>query len=398
MKTKENKYSGVRAHGSGIQIEIKYKGRRYRPTLKMPPTPSNLRDAKRLREKIMHDIVYGRFDPKEYFMYSKAISRMAPGIAVKMTISDIVDDWLLSVERSKDKSTREHKNSIKNHIKPIIGNVLVSELSAPDVRKFQDKLGEKLSAKSVNNVMTVLRQAFKRAYNDELIDKNPMDRVENLKVDKTKTPPLTPSEVDCVLGVIEKRLRVHYLFYKFSIWTGLSTGEQLGLQWSDYDTDSKTIFVQRMWGDGHIKKLKNKYRLRKLELIQPAIDALEELMGIGYGSEWIFVDPSSKCDVLLPWKIDKIAKPWNQALKQCGIAYRRAYVTRHTYASIMLSAGMSIEWLKEKMGHTNYKMLEENYATWVHISLEERKKIRNWVFAQSHSGHIPERDREFFSK
>ena len=110
----------------------------------------------------------------------------------------------------------------------------------------------------------------------------------------------------------------------------------------------------------------------------------------------MFIDPSNKAHRNLPWNITKIAKLWNKALEDNGIEYRSAYSTRHMYASIMLSAGMSLEWLKQKMGHSNFKMLEEVYASWVKVSSSERDKIRNWILSKSQDGHILDMEKDIF--
>ena len=61
----------------------------------------------------------------------------------------------------------------------------------------------------------------------------------------------------------------------------------------------------------------------------------------------------------------------------------------------MLSSGMSLKWLKEKMGHSNYRMLEETYASWMTIRSTEKRKIRDWVLAKSQNGHIPDTEKDF---
>ncbi|MEN8170990.1 MAG: tyrosine-type recombinase/integrase [Pseudomonadota bacterium] len=392
-------YPGVRPHGNGIQIEVRYKGRRLRPTLKMAPTRSNLRLAISVRESIRRDIVVGNIDINKYFSDTKIAEHFEQKYSSRLTVSELLDDWF---ERNKNIGNSSHERSIQinKHLKPHIGKIRITELKPKHVRTMQQKLAENIANKSINNALTPLRKAFSEAFNDELIDRNVLERVENLDIQKKKVAPLTFEQADSVLEFM-KRVPDHHNFYQFALWTGLSTGEQLGLKWSDVDFEENNITINRMWVSGKGRRpTKNKKRIRKLGLIQPAIDALLRQRGLQYNSEWVFINSDNVektlDEDLKPWSSEKIARPWNAALKALSFPALSAYSTRHFYASIMLSAGMSMEWLKEKMGHSNYRMLEEVYASWVKISAKERKKIREWVLEWSQNGHIPDADREYF--
>jgi integrase len=53
------------------------------------------------------------------------------------------------------------------------------------------------------------------------------------------------------------------------------------------------------------------------------------------------------------------------AAPRAGIRYRRPYQTRHTYASMMLTAGESPVWLASQMGHCDLSMIGRIYARWI---------------------------------
>lgn len=56
---------------------------------------------------------------------------------------------------------------------------------------------------------------------------------------------------------------------------------------------------------------------------------------------------------------------WVAALEAAGVTHRRQYQTRHTYASMMLSAGENPVWVAQQMGHTNFSMLIRVYGRWI---------------------------------
>jgi integrase len=70
-----------------------------------------------------------------------------------------------------------------------------------------------------------------------------------------------------------------------------------------------------------------------------------------------------------PWIGDsQIRKQaWLPAIKDSEVRYRNPYQTRHTYASMMLTAGESPIWLTSQMGHSNTAMIFKKYGRWIKI-------------------------------
>lgn len=48
-----------------------------------------------------------------------------------------------------------------------------------------------------------------------------------------------------------------------------------------------------------------------------------------------------------------------------GIRYRVPNTARHSYASRLLTVGVSTDWLAIQMGHTSTKMIEKYYRKWI---------------------------------
>lgn len=45
--------------------------------------------------------------------------------------------------------------------------------------------------------------------------------------------------------------------------------------------------------------------------------------------------------------------------------YRYVYQMRHTFASMMLTAGENPNWVATHMGHCNLAMIHKNYGRWI---------------------------------
>ena len=67
---------------------------------------------------------------------------------------------------------------------------------------------------------------------------------------------------------------------------------------------------------------------------------------------------------------------WTPTLRKLGIRHRRAYQTRHTYATNSLAAGINPTYIARQMGHKNAKMLFTVYAKWIDGADRGREKAK----------------------
>jgi len=56
---------------------------------------------------------------------------------------------------------------------------------------------------------------------------------------------------------------------------------------------------------------------------------------------------------------------WRKTIKACGIEYRTIYITRHSFATMMLENGEDILWVSNTLGHKNSSITYEVYARYI---------------------------------
>ena len=195
------------------------------------------------------------------------------------------------------------------------------------------------SSKTLANLVSVLRAALQDAVDDDLIPYNVLHDFRFRRNEPPKSDDVDPfsrEEQTALLGALSGQ---HHNLILFAIWTGLRTSELVALEWGDIDFVRGIIKVQRAKTQ-HASKPetpKTKSGNREVKLLPPALSALtDQQQYTGQENKRVFKNPNTGKDL----RGDRcIRKFWEWGLKQAGLRYRNPYQTRHTYASMMLSAG-----------------------------------------------------------
>ncbi len=53
---------------------------------------------------------------------------------------------------------------------------------------------------------------------------------------------------------------------------------------------------------------------------------------------------------------------WKRILTKAGLDHRKFHYTRHTFASILISKGVNLNFIKETMGHHSIQMTVDTYS------------------------------------
>ena len=318
----------------------------------MEPTKANLKYAERLRSSILLEIAQGTFSPAKYFRTGDETA--TPTVRVAL------EGWLLSMEKQVAVSTlRDYKSAVSFHLIPAFGDLPIDKIPAQTIRAWISGLKD-VSRKRINNVLVPLRGALGDAFHDGQIDRNPMDRIKNLPLDTREPDPFSPEEVGLILKEAEGPLRN---FLQFAFWSGLRTSELIALEWGDVDWKRGSFFVRRAIVRGVKKETKTKAGMREVKLLDPAKEALEAQKEYSLlpGAR-IFTNPVTRN----PWNDDTaIMRHWQTTLRKAGVRYRNPYQTRHTYASLLLSAGENPMWVASQMGHADWGMIRKRYGRWI---------------------------------
>lgn len=237
--------------------------------------------------------------------------------------------------------------------------------------------GKALSAKTVSDILCVLKAIFKYGAENHY----PCGNLDTIKFPTVKRSPVHVfSESD--LSIAEKQLLDSEDSTKFGfllvLYTGIRIGELCGLKWGDIDLQNRIVHVRRTVE--RIADLDPKSPAKtKIVINEPKTD-------------------SSFRDIpLTTFLADKIAKIRSQAddndfmigneknckephwvylhykrfLNQCHITDNTFHAMRHTFATRCIEAGFDSKSLSELLGHAS---ITTTLSIYVHPSMELKRK------------------------
>jgi integrase len=270
------------------------------------------------------------------------------------TLSLHLDDYLDSLSNTVEPETlREYRQSAAAIVEGI-GNPFVQNLTRAQVRNWL--ASSPLSKKRLDNLLIPLRGALAQAVDDGILEKNILHGFKFKRIDspKKEIDPFTPEEVEALGKVSNGDL------WTFWAWTGLRSGEVIGLRWGDVDDSGDSIAIRRAVRLGRTKAPKTAAGTRVLRLLLPAKSRLPERTPGDCGSVWR--NPNTGGD----WHEAKaLARAFKKACSEAGVRYRYVYQLRHSFASRALSSGENPLWVARYMGHTDVGMVTRHYGKWI---------------------------------
>jgi len=381
----------IRTYASGkraIEIQFQFRGVTCKEILASlnPDKKGDQRYAINLKAEIENAIERQTFRYTDYFPNSKRARLFGHAVST-VTVQELLEEWLKDVERTHPHSTyRCYRKSCNAHLIPEFGKLRARDLTPQHIREWiRNRKG---TLKSIRNDLTPLRAVLDRALNDDIIDRNPLDKIKVSKLvsrEQARTDyevdPFTEEEIGAILkAALEYDPRIRNLL-QFAFYSGLRTSELFGLMWGDVDWRKMVVRVQRAVVERKVKETKTKSSIRDVILLPAALTALKDQKQYSFvGGEFIFVRPRDRGPFV---DYEHLERPWKHILKRAKVRYRNPYQTRHTYASHLLSGGENPLFVAQQMGHKTTEMIMRHYGRWVEQGEQKQQHVFVSGFGQS---------------
>lgn len=250
----------------------------------------------------------------------------------------------LTYARNNNKPSQVYAKEgvLRNHLLPHFGQVAIDQILLEEVEQYKaKKLGEKLSPKTVNNHLAMLKKALNLAEEMRLIRYVPKFRM--LRAPKSEFRFLDFDETIRFLAAAPSEWKA---FLVTALKTGLRTGELLALKWEDLDLFVGRLMVRRTVWNG-IEGTPKGGRTREVPLSDEAIAVLKAHRHLK--GPYVFCEEDGTR--LTHSRLKSIVP---RVCARAGLAKRlTTHDLRHTFASHLVMRGVPLAAIKELLGHAD---------------------------------------------
>ena len=267
----------------------------------------------------------------------------------------------------KRNTWRGYESIIRLHLAPAWKGKNLDQIKRADVKKLLlQKQQAGYSPKTVDNIKVLISGIFTQACEEELLQVNPalkLGKYIKRQDHKKHINPLTKEQAAKFLATAQREAPEHYPLLLCAFRTGMRLGELLALAWEDIDFEANLIKVQRSYSHGHFSTPKSHKRRfvdmsnqlkqtllgHRRRLLQKYNDELPEL-----------VFPNRNGKVLCGDNFRRRA--FRKLLEKADVPGIRIHDIRHTFASLLLSQGEPLNYVKDQLGHASIQTTVDVYG------------------------------------
>jgi integrase len=303
----------------------------------------------------------------------RAVARAhaAAGKTGPLTVADVIADYLDYLNQHK-KSGKDAEYSAEAFILPALGKVEVEKLTVDQLRKWHAsvartparvrtpkgaeqrhrELGDdeetiRQRKSTANRVLSILKAALNRAYEDERISSDAVwARVKPFeKAAAARTRYLEIAEATRLINACEPEFR---LLVQAALQTGCRYGELTRLKVEDFKRDSSTLAI----------RITKTGESRHVVLTEEGIAFFSQITAGRAKSEIMLRRANGE-----PWTKSLQSLPMARACERAKISPVISFHgLRHTYSSLSVMAGVPVLVLAKNLGHVDSKMVEMHYG------------------------------------
>lgn len=269
-----------------------------------------------------------------------------------------------------------YKRLLKN-ILPLLGNYKLSKITPAMLDNMYQKLrkgqkGKTLSYNSMYDYYKLINAMYNQALKWEFIDKNP-----NLKAHKPKKELIERKfynleQVNELISCLNNECIKYKALIMLALDSGARRGEISALRWSDLNFETRTLKIDNslkvIKGVVDEKKAKTNSSNRVIFLSEETISVMKEYKEWQdnyikeLGSKWKGTDRIFTAENGEHMNPSTCYKVFTKITKKYGLEHIRFHDIRHTSASLMISQGVSLKAVSERLGHASINITSDIYT------------------------------------
>lgn len=308
-----------------------------------------------------------------------------------LTYKEVYNLWFEQYQNTVKESTLvKTEENFRIHILPILGNYKINKINIHLCQKAVNQWFNDL--KRFEKVYAYAKKVFEFAIKISKIEKNPMSLVTLPKrlgfSEDTIENFYTKEELIEFLAYLEQESnKKAYTLFRLLAFTGMRKGEALALTWKDINFETFDLNINKTLAKGKEQKLivqtpKTRSSVRKIMLDEATVKILKNWKSIQEYELQItnqklnsnnkqLVFSNAENDFL---QLGKTTKWINQIQDKYNLKKITTHGLRHTHCSLLFEAGINLEVVKDRLGHSDIKTTMNIYT---HISEKSKEQTAN---------------------
>ena len=280
------------------------------------------------------------------------------------TMNDLCVEYLEhhALVHKRPHSVRDDRQMIAGVITPKMGALRVSAVSRQGVEKLHASL--KATPYLANRVLALLSKMFSLAIEWQWVSSNPAQGILRFHEDRRERW-LQPGELQRFIEALNAYQNQNVAdAFRLLLLTGSRKSEVLTAEWPMFDLQ------QGLWTkpSSHTKEK----QIEHIPLSAAALELLTRMKGQSDGTGFLFPGMNGQARTTL-------RMAWSEICKAAGITDTRVHDLRHSYASYLVSHGVSLHVVGKLLGHSQAQTTQR-YAHVAHQSLRDASNILGEIF------------------
>lgn len=326
----------------------------------------------------------------------------------KLTVLDWMREWIKTIIAPSEERALRTREDYERTVEKLIAvsffaNVLIQKVRASHLRQFYADLRESgLAVVTLVKIHSIIKQAFDVAVAETIV---PFNIAENLKGKPKQARgrhqqiianTLDVEETDRLLAVAEQAGPQKAALYHLAVDSGMRKSELAGLRWSDVQLETNQIRVAQQLIKGPKRRRKKSDAPREPQFDAPK-NGLPRTFDISPKTTALLkAHKAHQAELKMRHRLTyhdydlvfakewDFAKPWNDVVRrndvmgdplqiiatrelapflaQAGVKKITFHGLRHTCATLLLLAGVSVKVVSERLGHADPEITLRVYA------------------------------------
>lgn len=284
---------------------------------------------------------------------------------------EYMEEWLENVAKAKAPNTyKAYRATARLYLLPAFGHMTLQKIKASNLRTFFNELTERGLSEAYKAMQySILLSVFKSAMSDGLIGDNPALKMagkpQRYRIAESQSEAIkhcwTEQETRKFLAVAQGYGARQAAFYTLALDTGMRRGELCALRWSDIDLLKGTVRVSKsMAANFHVGPTKSR-QARAVSISPETLGLLKRLsVAEGGGPDSPVFISTGTGKAMGPTHLSAIE--FKKISRLANVKTIKFHGLRHTCATLLLAAGVPVNYVSERLGHKDPAITLRTYA------------------------------------